>query len=63
MSFYIFLFQFDLESLNKSLEDLEAEKQKFNNIRIDGRHPVTNKVMLQRVMKYLNDSIQTKVCI
>lgn len=60
--FIQFLFQFELQSLNKSLKDLKEAKEKFDkNIRIDGRHPVTKKVILQKVAKYFDDSIQIQV--
>lgn len=62
MIFTQFLFQFEFQSLNKSLKDLNEAKEKFEkDIKIDGRHPVTKKVILQKVAKYFDDSIRIQV--
>ncbi|XP_054717428.1 paramyosin-like [Uloborus diversus] len=54
--------KFKVESLDISLKELQEEKSKFDaNIRYGGRHPVTKKVVLQKVMKYFDDSIKHKM--
>ncbi|XP_035223231.1 uncharacterized protein LOC118195982 isoform X2 [Stegodyphus dumicola] len=54
--------QFQLESLNIFLKNLKEEKEKFvKNIRLGGRHPVTGKVIQQKVAKYFDDSIGSKM--
>jgi len=45
-----------------SLKNLKEEKEKFDkNIRVGGRHPVTKKIILQKVAKHFDDSIRMKV--
>ncbi|GBN15444.1 hypothetical protein AVEN_235856-1, partial [Araneus ventricosus] len=51
-----------LKSLNISLEALKEEQETLNkNVRFGGRHPVTKRVILQKVAKYFDDSIKHKM--
>ncbi|CAL1262040.1 unnamed protein product [Larinioides sclopetarius] len=51
-----------LKSLSVSLETLKEEQETFNkNVRFGGRHPVTKRVILQKVAKYFDDSIKHKM--
>lgn len=51
-----------MESSSLSLEGLKEEQDIFNkNVRYGGRHPVTKRVILQKVAKYFDDSIKNKV--
>ncbi|GFS66133.1 uncharacterized protein NPIL_188861 [Nephila pilipes] len=54
--------EFQLQSLNISLEALKEAQETFNqNVRFGGRHPVTKRVILQKVAKYFDDSIKSKM--
>ncbi|GFY68616.1 uncharacterized protein TNIN_385021 [Trichonephila inaurata madagascariensis] len=56
--------EFQLESLNISLKALkEAQETFYKNVQFGGRHPVTKKVILQKVARYFDESIKNKMAL
>ncbi|GFV15549.1 uncharacterized protein TNCV_4835751 [Trichonephila clavipes] len=54
--------EFQLKSLNISLKTLkEAQETFYKNVQFGGRHPVTKKVILQKVARYFDESIKNKM--